>query len=161
MDGGRFADCLGMTMDEVRVLCDSAGHPGAVSDIISRCGGYRISEFELCNPQMVMDRLGCSISSDGCMGGHTLPDWLEVLLRDMDDSTHDILSASLSGEAVRMQMGRWTVLPPSGDMSEMNPCSLFSMLVQWGLMTAVSDGCGEFEVKVPNIAAEDRLRSLV
>ena len=153
MDGRGFADCLGMTMDEVMVLCDSAGHPEAVSDIISRCGGYRI--------QMVMDRLGSSTSSDGCMSGHTLPDWLEKSLHDVDDPTHDLLSVSLSGEAVRMQMGRWTVFPPSGDMSDPSPDGLFSMLVQWGLMTAVPVGCGEFEVKVPNIAAEDRLRSFL
>ena len=161
MDGGRFADCLGMTTDEVKMLCDSAGHSDAVSDIIARCGGYRISGFELCNPQMVMDGLGCSTSSGGCMGRLTLPDWLDGLLRHMDDPTHDILSASLSGEVVRMQMDRWTVFPPSGDMSEMNLSGLFSMLVQWGLMTSSPVGSGEFEVKVPNKAAEDRLRPFV
>ena len=161
MDGGRFADCLGMTTDEVKMLCDSAGHSDAVSDIIARCGGYRISGFELCNPQMVMDGLGCSTSSGGCMGRLTLSDWLDGLLRHMDDPTHDILSASLSGEVVRMQMDRWTVFPPSGDMSEMNLGGLFSMLVQWGLMTASPVGSGEFEVKVPNKAAEGRLRSFV
>ena len=58
-------------------------------------------------------------------------------------------------------MGRWTVFPPSGDMSDPSPDGLFSMLVQWGLMTAVPVGCGEFEVKVPHIAAEDRLRSFL
>ena len=95
------------------------------------------------------------------MSDHMLPDWLEGLLCDVDDPTRDILSASLSGEAVRMQMDRWTVFPPSGDMSDPSPDGLFSMLVQWGLMTAVPVGCGEFEVKVPNIAAEDCLRSFL
>lgn len=159
MDGRGFADCLGMTMDEVRVLCDSAGQPEAVSDTITRCGGYRISEFELCNTRMVMDGLGCNASSGGCLFGHSLPTWLEGALRDADGPTRHILSELLSGEAVRIQMDRWTVFPLSGDMSEMNPSSLFSMLVQWGPMTAVSVGSGEFEVKVPNIAAEGRLRS--
>lgn len=161
LEGSRFADCFGMTEDDVISACDEAGHPEKLEEIREYYDGYHIAGTDIYNPYSVMNYFGNAMKAEGYWVGTSSERDFEILLSAGNPDVNDAMISLLSGKSVRMELDRSLAFPTSGMLDDMDPKGMFTLMVQSGYLTADSEEGGFYDVRVPNKEIMTHLKSRV
>lgn len=161
LEGSRFADCFGMTEDDVISACDEAGHPEKLEEIREYYDGYHIAGTDIYNPYSVMNYFGNGMKAEGYWVGTSSERDFEILLSAGNPDVNDAMISLLSGKSVRMELDRSLAFPTSGMLDDMDPKGMFTLMVQSGYLTADSEEGGFYDVRVPNKEIMTHLKSRV
>ena len=161
LEGPRFADCFGMTEDDVIAACEEAGHPEKLEEIREHYDGYRIAGTDIYNPYSVMNYFGNSMKADGYWVGTSHERDFEILLSAGNPDVNDAMIALVSGKSVRVELDRSMAFPNSGRLDDMDTKGMFTLMVQSGYLTADSVEDGRYDIRVPNKEVMDHLRGRV
>lgn len=149
-DDKGFGDLFGMTSEEVRAACEEAGHPERFDEIREFYDGYRIGGHEIFNPysvmnyfynRMTLDRYWVRTGSERVFGD---------LISMRDEDVRSKLTTISAGDPVTVKMDARLAFPHSGEVGDMDPEAVFSLLTQAGYFTSERIDIDTYRVWIPN-----------
>ena len=161
LEGSRFADCFGMTEDDVKAVCEEAGHPEKLEEIREYYDGYRIAGTEIYNPYSVMNYFDNGMRADGYWVRTSHEKDFEILLSQGDSDVNDAMISLVSRQSVETDLDRSMAFPLSGKPEDMDPRGLFTLMVQSGYLTAEIRDDGRYDIRVPNMEIMNHLKDRV
>lgn len=149
-DDRGYGDLFGLTEKDVTVACMEAGHPEKIDEIRRFYDGYRIGDHHIYNPYSVMNYFDNEMKLSEYWVGTSTEDHIRDLLYKRDEKTREILLRLSGGESANVTMSSRLAFPSSGNIRDMEPEDVLSLLTQAGYLTAEKIGYDEYRVQIPN-----------
>lgn len=149
-DDKGYGDLFGMTAEEVRMICDEAGHPERFDEIRDYYDGYHIGRAEVFNPYSVMNYFCNDMKLKQYWVGTSTERVFSRLMSVRNEEIRDSIMAIASGERVQVRLNDRLAFPHSGNVEEMEPNDAFDFLIQSGYFTTESTGLDTYEIWIPN-----------
>ena len=149
-DDKGFGDLFGMTSDEVRAVCEEAGHPERFDEIREFYDGYRIGGHEIFNPYSVMNYFYNRMTLDRYWVRTGSERVFDDLISMRDEDVRSKLTTISAGDPVTVKMDSCLAFPYSGEVGDMDPGAVFSLLTQTGYLTSERIDIDTYRVWIPN-----------
>lgn len=150
IDDKGFADCFGLTEEEVEEICAEAGHPEVMEVLKANYDGYTIGDLHIYNPYSVMNYFDNRMKPMRYWVSTSSEDLFRVILASGNPDISDTIGVLMAGDSIEEHLDQSLHFPPSGKVEDMNPKEVFTLMLQSGYLTATTSEDGGLKLRVPN-----------